>query len=152
MGELDDLREEIEEIREEIEELKESSEDSGEEDEEEEKRYLYVYIEYVDDVKEFLGMEMESRQLLLLEEENSYHIPTTEEALYASTTRQVIQYIKRLGIDCWDDVRRVGEREDSVYYRVDIPEDIAFNLEEGAWVDKMEAMDLVTDMESREYL
>jgi hypothetical protein len=153
MGELDELRQEIEDLREEIESLKEDSEeDSSEDDEEDETRTLYIYIQHVREEKEVLGMTMEEREVLLLEEENSYQVPHEEEAEFASTTRQVVSYTKNLGIDAWSNIERIGEREDSVYYEVLIPEDLASEVNQGAWVLKGKATKLISDMEAREYL
>jgi hypothetical protein len=150
MGELDELREEIEELKEEIQELKEDSSEEEEEGEEDENRDLYIYIQYVCDTVEVLGVEHEERKTLLVEDDNSYSIPQTVEADYASTTRQVIEYIKSRGVDVWESVERCGERDSAVYYRVLIPGSIASEVC-GAWVSRQKA-DNMTSMEAREYL
>jgi hypothetical protein len=153
MTTLDDIEEELEELRDEIESIKEDS-DSEEEDseDEDEPRTLYIYIQYVSETEEILGMEMEKREVLLLEENNSYQVPNETEAKFASTTRQVIQYIQNLGIDCWENIKRKAERESAVYYTVFIPSYMASEVEEGAWVEKAEASKLIDEMEPREYL
>jgi hypothetical protein len=152
MGELDELKQDIEDLREEIEELKDSSESSEEKETEDEPRILYIYIQHVVDMREFMGMEMEQREVLLLEDENSYHIPSEKEARYASTTRQVVEYLKALNIDCWENVKRLAEREEAVYYKAVIPSSVASEVQEGAWVKKAEASKLVDEMEPKEYL
>ena len=152
MGELDELREEIEELREQVEELQEGESDDVGDDEEDESRTLYMYIEFVVETQEIMGMEMERKKVLLIEENNSYQVPNSVEAELASTTRQVIQYVKGLGIDCWNFIRRTAERENAVYYTVSIPERMASQVERGAWVEKAEASDLINEMEPREYL
>lgn len=152
MGELDELREEVEELRDEIQELKQEEDSEDESDGEDEGRTLYIYIQHVTDTREVLGMEMEEREVLLLEENNSYRVPQEPEAEFASTTRQVIQHLKALDIDAWENVKRLGERENAVYYKAIIPPSMAKEVSEGAWVKKAEATKLVSDMEAREYL
>jgi hypothetical protein len=152
MGELDELKEEIEELRDEIESLKEDSDsEEDSEDGEDENRDLYIYIQFLDDVMEIMGMDMEKRMTLLVEDDGSYQIPQLVEAEHGSTTRQVIEFIKGLGIDVWESVERCGEREDSVYYRVLIPDSIAGQVEEGVWVNRQKTENM-TSMEEREYL
>lgn len=151
MGDLDELKEEIEELREEIQDLKESSDSEEENQEEDESRDLYMYIQHVYAEEEILGMEMERRKTLLLEEGNSYSIPNSKEAKYSSTTRQVLEFVKSLGIDCWHNVERVAEKDDAVYYRVRVPESVASEVDRGAWVTTDKATQMA-DLEAREYL
>ncbi|MDZ7688416.1 MAG: hypothetical protein U5J64_06800 [Halobacteriales archaeon] len=145
---VDELERELEDVKEDIERL----EPTTEEDEEDEERILYVYVVYIYETHKGIFGLTERRKVLLIEDEVGYTVPSAPESSLGSTTQQALQIAKRHGVDCWDKVELVSEDEDTVYYRVEIPDEAVENLSQGYTVTAGRARELVNDWEAKEYL
>ena len=148
---LDEIDREIEDIKERLDKIEDSSSDEVEEDEE--NRTLYVYILFVYGTSTGLFGQIDRQKVLVEKAENdTYTVPNEPVAEQASTVRQVINILGSRGIDAWDNIERIAEKEDAVYFEAEIPEEAVKCADCDYWIDKRKAERIITTWEAKEYL
>jgi hypothetical protein len=149
---VEELEDDLKELEDKVERMDNFSED---EEEKENQRTLYLYITYVYETTTGLFGQIQRKKVLIQERDedvDGHTVPHAPVAKHASTTRQAIHLLQSKGIDGWDSIERVGENEDSVYYRAEIPDESVECADCGYWVNRHDAESLITDWEAVRYL